>query len=135
VAPLEDNGFALLRTAKGQIASLHTSWTQWKNLFRFEVFGLNGFLTVDGLGGSYGPELLTMGLRRPESGPPLLESWEYPGPDISWEAEWREFTDAIRENRPPLGEGYDGYQAALIIDSIYESSKTGRTVELSGKPS
>jgi predicted dehydrogenase len=135
VAPLEDNGFALLRTAKGQIASLHTSWTQWKNLFRFEVFGLNGFLTVDGLGGSYGPELLTLGLRRPESGPPILESWEYPGPDLSWEAEWREFTDAIRENRPPLGEGYDGYQAALIIDSIYESAKTGRTVELPGKPS
>jgi predicted dehydrogenase len=135
VAPLEDNGFALLRTATGQIASLHTSWTQWKNLFRFEIFGLNGFLTVEGLGGSYGPELLTMGLRRPESGAPLLESWEYPGPDISWEAEWREFTGAIRENRPPLGEGYDGYQAALIIDSIYESSKTGRTVELSGNPS
>ena len=135
VAPLEDNGFALLRTANGQIASLHTSWTQWKNLFRFEVFGLNGFLTVDGLGGSYGPELLTMGLRRPESGPPILESWEYPGPDLSWEAEWREFTDAIRENRPPLGEGYDGYQAALIIDGIYESAKTGRTVELPGKPS
>jgi len=135
VAPLEDNGFALLRTANGQIASLHTSWTQWKNLFRFEVFGLNGFLTVDGLGGSYGPEFLTMGLRRPESGPPILESWEYPGPDISWEAEWREFTDAIRENRPPLGEGHDGYQAALIIDSIYESSQTGRTVELPGKPS
>ena len=135
VAPLEDNGFALLRTANGQIASLHTSWTQWKNLFRFEIFGLNGFLTVDGLGGSYGPELLTMGLRRPESGPPILESWEFPGPDLSWEAEWREFTDAIRENRPPLGEGYDGYQAALIIDSIYESAKTGRTVELPGKPS
>jgi predicted dehydrogenase len=135
VAPLEDNGFALLRTATGQIASLHTSWTQWKNLFRFEVFGLKGFLTVEGLGGSYGTERLTMGLRRPESGPPTIESWEYPGPDISWEAEWGEFTDAIRENRPPLGGGYDGYQAALIIDSIYASSKTGRTVELSGKPS
>ena len=42
VAPLEDNGFALLRTANGQIATLHTSWTQWKNLFRFEIFGRDG---------------------------------------------------------------------------------------------
>ncbi len=27
VAPLEDNGFALLQTAEGQIATVHTSWT------------------------------------------------------------------------------------------------------------
>lgn len=135
VAPLEDNAFALLRTSKGQIALLHTSWTQWKNLFRFEIFGLNGFLLVEGLGGSYGTERLTLGLRRPESGPPEEQFWEYSGPDISWEAEWEEFTKAIRENRPPVGDGNDGYQAALIIDGIYESSMTGRTAELAGKPS
>jgi len=33
VAPLEDNAFGLWRTAAGQVASLHVSWTQWKNLF------------------------------------------------------------------------------------------------------
>ena len=103
VAPLEDNGFALLRTAGGQIATIHTSWTQWKNLFRMEIFGRDGYLVVQGLGGSYGPEQLTMGLRRPESGPPLEETWEFPGPDISWQAEWQEFTAAIREGRQPLG--------------------------------
>ena len=134
VAPLEDNGFALMRTAAGQIATIHTSWTQWKNLFRFEVFGRDGFLLINGLGGSYGTETLTLGIRRPESGPPIEESWEFPGPDISWQAEWDEFKRAIQEGRQPLGNGNDGYQAARVIDAIYESSKTGRVVELENQP-
>ena len=85
VAPLEDNGFALLRTAKGQIASsahqldpmeeslsLRSFWAEW--IFNW----WKGWEAVMAL------SVLTMGLRRPESGPPILESWEYPGPDISW---------------------------------------------------
>ena len=128
VAPLEDNGFALLRTEKGQVAMLHTSWTQWKNLFRFEIFGRDGYLIVDGLGGSYGPERLNMGRRRPESGAPEEQTWDFPGPDPSWEAEWQEFKLAIAENRQPLGNGYDGYRVAKVIDAIYESVRTGRVI-------
>jgi predicted dehydrogenase len=134
VAPLEDNGFALLRTAAGQIATIHTSWTQWKNLFRFEIFGQNGYLLAEGLGGSYGVERLTLGIRRQESGPPDQEVWEFPGPDISWQAEWQEFKTAIAERRQPLGNGHDGYQAARVIDAIYESVKTGRVVDLGNHP-
>lgn len=134
VAPLEDNGFALLRTAAGQIATLHTSWTQWKNLFRFEVFGRDGYLLVEGLGGSYGVERLTLGIRRPESGPPDQQVWEFWGPDISWQAEWEEFKAAVGEQRQPLGNGQDGYQAARVIDAIYESAKTGGVVHLGKQP-
>lgn len=134
VSPLEDNGFALLRTAQGQVGQIHTSWTQWQNLFRFEIFGRDGFLLINGLGGSYGVETLTLGKRRPESGPPLMETWNFPGPDISWQAEWEEFKKAIQERRQPLGNGHDGYQAARVIDAIYESSKTGRVVELEDQP-
>jgi predicted dehydrogenase len=129
IAPLEDNGFALLRTARGQIALIHSSWTQWKNLFRFEVFGRDGFLVVDGLGGSYGPERLTLGLRRPESGPPREQSWEFPGPDLSWQAEWQEFKTAIQEGREPLGNGDDGLQAARVIDALYASARSGCVVD------
>jgi len=134
VAPLEDNGFALLRTAAGQIATIHTSWTQWKNLFRFEIFGQKGYLLAEGLGGSYGVERLTIGIRRPESGPPDQQIWEFPGPDISWQAEWEEFKAAIAEGRQPLGNGNDGYQAARVIDAIYASGKTGRVVEIENQP-
>jgi predicted dehydrogenase len=135
VAPLEDNGFALLRTERGQIATLHTSWTQWKNLFRFEVFGRDGYLSVDGLGGSYGPERLIWGRRRPESGPPILSTWEYPGPDNSWRDEWQEFVRSIGEGRQPLGNGNDGYQAARVIEAIYQSAKTGKVIDISHKVS
>ena len=64
--PVEDNAFGLFRTAEGRVASLHASWTQWKNLFSYEVFGRDGYAAADGLGGSYGPERLTWGRRRPE---------------------------------------------------------------------
>jgi len=127
---IEDNGFALLRTTQGQIATIHTSWTQWKNRFSFEVFGRDGYLLVEGLGGSYGTESLTLGRRRPESGPPLEEKWEYPGADASWQQEWQEFKTAIQEGRQPVGNGNDGYQAARVIDAIYASSRTGQVVRL-----
>ncbi len=42
--PVEDNGFLLLETAGGQVAFLHASWTEWKNLFSFEIAGRAGKL-------------------------------------------------------------------------------------------
>ena len=44
--PVEDNGFALLKTADGKVAWLHASCTEWKNLFSFEVFGRQGTTVV-----------------------------------------------------------------------------------------
>jgi len=128
--PVEDNAFALLRTAEGQVASLHASWTQWKNLFSFEIFGRDGYLIVEGLGGSYGLERLIWGKRLPQSGPPEERRFEFPGPDVSWEEEWREFVTAIREDREPLGNGYDGWQALRLAYAVYESATTGRVVKL-----
>ncbi len=111
---LEDNAFALLRTASGQVAQFHTSWTQWKNRFSFEVFGRDGYSRVEGLGGSYGIERLEVGQRKPEGGAPNVKTFEYGGPDLSWQAEWQEFAAAIREGRQPLANGYEGLQAMRI---------------------
>ena len=134
IAPLEDNGFLLMRTADGKVASVHTSWTQWKNRFSFEVFGRDGYVRVEGLGGSYGLERLIVGRRRPESGPPDEQVEEFPGEDRSWQAEWGEFTSAIREGREPLGNGEDGLEALRLIEAAYEASRTGSVVKLSGIP-
>lgn len=128
IAPLEDNAFALLHTADGAVASLHTSWTQWRNLFRFEVFGTDGYLVVEGLGGSYGTERLVHGVRREQGGRPDERSWDYPDHDVSWAAEWAELRAAIAEGREPLGSGEDGYRAACVIDAIYESAAAGSRV-------
>lgn len=130
VEPLEDNAFALLRTQAGQIATIHTSWTQWKNLFRFEVFGRDGYLLVDGLGGSYGPERLTLGRRRGESGPPEETVWEFPAHDGSWDAEWMELTSALAEGRQPLGCADDGYEVMRLVDAIYRSGGCGAPIRV-----
>jgi predicted dehydrogenase len=130
IAPLEDNAFALLRTGSGRVASLHTSWTQWKNQFLFEVFGSGGFVRVDGLGGSYGVERLTIGHRRPESGPPETTEESFDGPDRSWHLEWDEFLTAIRDGREPMANGVDGLEAARLVGAVYESARTGRIAKI-----
>ncbi len=130
VAPLEDNAFAWMRTATGQVATFHTSWTEWKNRFSFELFGTCGYLSVHGLGSSYGSERLVVGQRSPTSGPPQETVYEFPAVDGSWRAEWSEFRSAIFENRDPLGSGTDGREAMRLIDAIYRASRTGLIVHV-----
>jgi predicted dehydrogenase len=134
---MEDNGMAVFRMADGAIASLHTSLTQWKNLFSFEVFGEDGYAQVEGLGASYGVERLITG-KRDFTAPFHDDITEYPGPDVSWKEEWAEFMAAIREGRKPIGDADDGYEALSAALAAYESQKKGRTVQIMGllrKPS
>jgi predicted dehydrogenase len=130
IAPLEDNAFALLRTDQGQVASLHVSWTQWKNLFSFEIFGKEGYLLVDGLGGSYGTEKLILGKRLLSSEPFKQEIIEFTSGDNSWYYEWQDFVMSIKDKKQPLASGNDGLQAIKLAYAIYESSNSGRTVQL-----
>lgn len=127
---VEDNTFALFKRKDGLEAALHTSWTQWKNLFSFEIFGSQGYLIVNGLGGSYGPETLIVGRKVKEGMPPEEEVTEFGGPDISWEEEWKEFLAAIKEKREPLGSGYDGLMANKMIEAVYRSAKINRPVKI-----
>lgn len=116
---VEDNAFALLATPDGRVASLHASWTQWRNLFRFEVIGRNGLLTVEGLGGSYGVERLTLGSRERLGAPPSEREWTFDGPDDSWESEWSDFTSAIRTQQRPLSDVADAIGTVRIVEELY----------------
>jgi len=130
--PVEDNAFCTLRTADGQVASLHASWTQWKNLFSFEIFGEQGYLIIEGLGGHYGRERLVVGHRAATFGAPAEELIEYDGDDGSWAREWEEFVSALREDRQPLADGFDGWQALRLVAAAYESAEKRRAVSLTG---
>lgn len=125
IAPLEDNAFCHLRTDKGQVASIHVSWTQWKNHFSFEIYGKDGYIAVEGLGGSYGVEKATLG-KRAFLEPFKEEVIEFRGEDCSWEEEWREFKRAIAENREPLANGRDGLEAVRLAYMVYEATKKGK---------
>ena len=129
IAPLEDNVFALLSTERGQIASLHVSWTQWRNLFSFELFGRDGYVVVEGLGGSYGTERVTQG-KRAFNEPFQEQIVEFRGEDRSWLEEWQEFVAAIRNGHEPLGSGRDGLEALSLADAIYESARKGKLIKL-----
>jgi predicted dehydrogenase len=120
--PVEDNGFALLKTATGQVAWLHASCTEWKNIFSFELYGRHGKLQVDGLGGSYGVERLSYYRMLPEMGPPETTIWEYPGEDTSWKFEYTDLMQAIRERRAPSGSLDDALEALRIVEALYQSS-------------
>ena len=120
---VEDNGFLLLETARGQVAFLHAGWTEWKNLFSFEIAGRFGKLEISGLGGSYGTERLTWYKMPPEMGPPETLAWEYPMADDSWEAEWTAFLEDIRLHRQPAPGIADAQASLRIIEQIYREAR------------
>lgn len=122
--PVEDNAFLLLRTANDQTAFLHASWTEWKNLFSFELYGRDGKLEVDGLGGSYGTERLVFYKMLPQMGPPETMIWEYPMPDRSWESEFSEFLEDIRLQRQPSANLIDARAALRIVAEVYKEAES-----------
>jgi len=132
---VEDNAFALFKTSRGQVASMSTSWTQWKNRFTFEIVGESGYLIIEGLGGSYGTEKLTIG-KRPQKeqkyigGVPDEEVLIFDGPDVSWNLEWKEFVHAIQESREPLGSGRDGLEANRMLAAVYRSAREQRPMKI-----
>jgi predicted dehydrogenase len=120
--PVDDNAFLLLRTARDQAAFLHVSCTEWKNLFSLEIYGRDGKLHVEGLGGSYGVERLTHYAMRPEMGPPDTTAWEFPRGDESWALEFAEFLDDIRLDREPSAGLSDARASLAIVEEVYRQS-------------
>jgi predicted dehydrogenase len=120
--PVDDNAFLTLRTARGQTAFLHVSCTEWKNLFSVEIYGREGKLAIEGLGGSYGVERLTWYRMLPEMGPPETTAWEYPGSDRSWQVEFAEFLDDISRGRQPSAGLPEARAALTVVERVYKSS-------------
>ncbi|HYZ87087.1 MAG TPA: Gfo/Idh/MocA family oxidoreductase [Bryobacteraceae bacterium] len=120
--PVDDNGFVSLRTAQGQTAWLHVSCTEWKNLFSLEIYGRDGKLAIDGLGGSYGVERIAHYRMLPQMGPPETTIWEYPGEDNSWRLELDTFEQSIADG-VPRGPGLrDALEALKIVEQIYRNA-------------
>lgn len=119
---VEDNAFFTLQT-KQSIGQFHTSWTEWKNIFNFEIHGATGYLKINGLGGSYGDEILIYG-RRNEGKAPTEKNWSFNSVDKSWELEWENFRNAILKKQQPLSSGKDGLWVFECINSLYKSTIT-----------
>ena len=120
--PVEDNAFLLLETDAGQVAFLHAGWTEWKNLFSFEICGRDGKLEITGLGASYGTERLAFYAMKPEMGPPETTVWEYPMADDSWEAEFADFLEDIRLKRQPRPGIADAQAVLGVVERVYQEN-------------
>jgi predicted dehydrogenase/UTP-glucose-1-phosphate uridylyltransferase len=130
IAPLEDHALVWLDLSGGARFSLEVSLTQWKNLFWFELVCERGSIVIEGLGGSYGPERLTL-TRRPERfGAPEIETETFPDPESCWLAQWEELERAIRSGDEPSGSAADSLACLRVVEACRRSSDERRRIEL-----
>ena len=80
----EDNCFMILKNKKNKLAFLHSSCTEWKNKFTFEIFGKKGKLEINGLGKSYGRETLIFYKMTKKMTPPKIKKYFFNSADYSW---------------------------------------------------
>jgi predicted dehydrogenase len=121
---VEDNVFMSLKNNSDNIAFLHASCTEWKNMFSMEIYGQIGKIEVSGLGGSYGLETLKFHKMLPEMGPPNTETWCFSGPDHSWASEMGEFLDDLLTGSNKSDNLDSSLEVLRVIGEIY--SRTNR---------
>lgn len=121
--PVEDNAFLQLQNEAGNVAWLHVSCTEWKNLFSMEIYGKQAKLHIEGLGGSYGLERLHFYRMLPEMGPPETVVYEYPRGDDSWGLETREFIEDIRLDRLPVPGLLEAKAALEVVEGVYRQQR------------
>jgi len=130
--PLEDNAFALLRNKEGRIALLHSSFTQWKHRFTFEIFLEDGYVIVDGMPSatrSYRDEWIIQGRKHTgyAIGNPPEES-TFCNTDPSWDLELKEFIHCIKTGeKVKNGSSYDAYKTMQLVFGIYNADETYQT--------
>lgn len=121
---VEDTANILLGAQDGKYANLNVSCARSDNVFRFEIFCKDGTIRLQGLHGSYGSQTMTVMKRagfQSDGRNFLFEGGTANGPsvDISWREELREFENAIKNRRQPLGNLYDALKSMRIIQQIY----------------
>ena len=119
---VDDNAFALFETTKGKVAQIHASWTQWKNLFKFEIYGTHGAIEINGLGKSYGTETLRLFKRKIPGKPPEITEKRFTGYDKSWELEWLDFLRAINSKSlktQPMSNQKESLEVMKTISNLY----------------
>jgi 1,5-anhydro-D-fructose reductase (1,5-anhydro-D-mannitol-forming) len=122
---VEDNVFALFKNNKGQVASLHSTMTQWRHLFSLEIFLEHGYIAINGLktsSNSYGEEKLTIAMNRTVAPAATWTDEEEHtfSTDDSWERELSIFRDAILEDRHIDTCGVeDAIQLMTMVDKVY----------------
>ncbi len=121
---LEDAAFFQLRNNKNQYAHLCATAIEWKNIFEFEIMLKKAKIHISGLGGSYGPETLTLYKMNPSMGPPEVQKYNFSTADQSWRRETQEFFSRIERKDTSPKNILDAKYVLETIGKIYKQNST-----------
>lgn len=117
---VDDNAYAMMRTAGGCVAMLHSTATQWRHRFQLEITLERGGLILSGIlsgSKSYGAETLTVIYPDDDDqGDPREVTTRY-NHDPSWADEIADFASAITDG-PPV-EGGSSEDALRTMELVY----------------
>jgi predicted dehydrogenase len=128
---VEDNAYALMRTAEGVVGMLNSSATQWRHRFHLDINLDRGSLILGGiLSGtkSYGAETLTVVRADPDNdrGDPKEVITRY-NRDPSWDEEMRAFADSVLNDKPvQSGTSDDALRTMQLVFKIYYADSAWR---------
>lgn len=123
---VEDNVFATFRNRNGLVASLHSTMSQWRHLFSFEIFLERGYIVINGLltsSGTYGDEAMTIAKNRSTAPAATWSDEEHITYSInnSWRYEIEHFFGAVEQDRPvKVGTSLDALKLMRLMDKIYQ---------------
>lgn len=138
----EDNGFALLRSASGPVATLHATWSEWKGYrFYVEAYGDKGMVRA-----YYAPMMNLLIAKPTAESKPRRRFLFYPMIALreklfGWQSTVietfrQELTDFITLSHDGasdrIADGYAGLRAVEIANAIYRSSAERCVVRITG---
>ncbi len=126
----EDIVNAVMRYESGATGVLQAATALWPGYSeRIEVHGTKGSAIITG------DQLTSWDVKDDRGEPPPLSTGVASGASDpmaisveSFERQFLDFGDAIRNGRKPLVSGEEGYQALALVDAIYRSCRDGRSV-------
>lgn len=120
---VEDNAYALMRSADGIVALLHSSATQWRHRFQLDIALEKGTVVLSGIlsgSKSYGAETLTVAwATENDSGDPKEQTTRF-NTDPSWAAEVADFAACVTGNLPVTdGSSLEALKTMHLVYRIY----------------
>ena len=123
---VEDSSSFILFNEDNSHSLLSVGWVYWKNKFEMTIYGDLGYLSLIGLGGSYGPEKLIFGKRNLKGGKPEIKKFHFNNKDLSWKREWKYFKSLV--DRSDFTK--NGHNVNVVVDAIYRSNRQGCEIKI-----
>jgi len=120
---VEDNAYALMRTADGVVAMLHSSATQWRHRFHLEIALSEGTIVLSGIlsgSKSYGAETITVAYKSAnDAGDPREITTRY-NQENSWRDEVADFYHCVANGLPVIeGSSLEAFKSMHLVYRIY----------------